>query len=165
MSRPLQLALILVNVAFWGAILGWTAFADHPYDPPDHLDDPAFASAAEPLCAEAQAAVVALGGPTEVATPEDRAQLVDDGNLILREMLTELGTLPSPTGEEAGWVTQWLADWAAHVDDRQRWADSLRAGRDGPFTETARGAVQLSRVIDNFAEVNLMESCKTSGDV
>ncbi len=165
LSGKVQVVLVVVNVAFWGAILGWTAFADHPYDPPDHLDEPAFALAAEPVCARAQAAVVALGQPTEVRTPADRAQLVDDGNEVLRDMVGDLRALPLPAGEEADWVTRWLADWDTHIGDRQRWADGLRVGRDGPFTETARSGIQLSRVIDNFAEVNQMESCKTAGDV
>ena len=38
-------------------------------------------------------------------------------------------------------------------------------GDDGPFTETARGGEQLSKVIDNFAEVNDMPSCATTHDV
>ena len=36
---------------------------------------------------------------------------------------------------------------------------------DHVFIETARGNEQVSNVIDNFADVNGMESCATPGDV
>ena len=62
-------------------------------------------------------------------------------------------------------MAAWLVDWEQHVADRQAWADGLRLGDDGPFTETARGGEQMSKVIDNFAEVNDMPSCATTHDV
>lgn len=171
MSRRVQLVLVAVNVVFWGAILGWTVLADHPWDPPDHLDDLTYAAAAEPICAEAQADLAALGSPIEVETLEERAQLTLDGVDVLEAMLVELRTLPAPVGTgadgapEAEWVDRWLDDWEVHLGDRRRWAEQLHEGEDVPFTETARNNKQISRTIDNFAEVNAMESCKTTGDV
>ena len=160
-----QLVVLGLNVVFWGAILGWTWFADHPYDPPDHLDDPAFATAAEPICAAAVVRIEALGLPTTAQNPTERADLVDASNEILRAMVDDLAALPRPAGEEGSWVTQWLADWRTHIGDRQRWADGLRAGRDVPFSETARAQEQISKVVDNFATVNEKPSCQTTHDV
>lgn len=161
----LQLLLVGVNVAFWGAILGWTLVAAHPDDRPDHLEDPAFATAAEPRCADAVGAIEALGLPTTADSPEERADLVDATNIILQTMVADLAAIDRPAGEEGEWVGSWLADWTTHIGDRQRWADGLRVGEDVPFSETARGGEQVSRVIDHFAEVNDMPACATTHDV
>lgn len=159
-----QVVLLVVNIAFWLALLGWTLGADRS-DPPDRLDDPAFAAAAEPRCAATVARIEALGLPTEVASPLERAELVDEENQLLRAMVDELDALDRPGGEEGEWVTSWLADWRTHIADRQAWADDLRVGDDHVFVETARGNEHVSKVIDNFAEVNGMDSCATPGDV
>lgn len=164
LSAKVQVVIIVVNVVFWAAILGWTLRGDYG-DPPDRLDDPAFAAAAEPICAATATAIEALGLPTEVASPAERAELVEATDALLLDMVAALEELPRPTGEEGGWVTTWLADWRTHIADRQAWAADLRIGDDHAFTESGRGNEPVSTVIDNFAEVNGMDSCATPGDV
>jgi hypothetical protein len=163
-SAKVQVTLLVVNVAFWTALLGWTLAGDHGA-PPDRLDDPAFAAAAEPICAETVTRIDALGLPTEVESPQERAELVEAENVLLLAMVADLEALPRPTGEQGEWVDTWLVDWNAHIDDRQRWADDLQVGDDHVFIETARGNEHVSNVIDNFADVNDMDSCATPGDV
>jgi len=81
------------------------------------------------------------------------------------EMVDDLDELVRPDGEQGTWIATWIEDWRTHIEDRQRWADRVRAGDDGPFVERVRGNDQVSSVVDNFAEVNEMESCATLGDV
>ena len=165
-SGKVQLVVLVVNIAFWAAILGWTVVAgDDAYDPPDLLDDRAFPAAAEPICAVTATEIEALGLPTEVATPLERADMVDEENRLLRSMVERLATLDRPVGEQGDWVARWLDDWRLHISDRQAWADDLRAGDDHLFVESARAGEQVSNVVDNFAEVNDMPSCVTTGDV
>jgi hypothetical protein len=165
-GAKVQVVVLVVNVIFWAAILGWTlASGDEAYDPPDRLADRAFPVGAEPVCAATVAAIEDLGLPTEVATPLERAEMVDEENRLLRTMVDDLAALDRPEGEEGEWVSSWLADWRVHIDDRQAWADDLRAGDDHLFVETARAGDQVSNIVDNFAEVNDMESCVTTGDV
>jgi hypothetical protein len=166
-STKIQAGLLAANVVFWGAILGWTVTVDDDdIDPPDHLDDPAFAQAAEPVCAGAVATLEErdLLHPAPESL-EERADIVDASNAVLAAMVDDVRAIDRPAGEEGEWVGLWLSDWEQHIADRQAWADGLRQGDDGPFTETARGGEQLSRVIDNFAEVNDMPSCATTHDV
>lgn len=164
LSAKVQVVIVVVNVAFWLAILGWTLGGDRS-NPPDLLDDPAFASAAEPVCAATVRDIEALGLPTEVASPAERAELVVTQNSLLLEMVSTLEALPRPTGEQGEWVTAWLTDWRTHIADRQAWADDLVVGDDHAYVETARGNEPVSEVIDNFADVNDMASCATPGDV
>lgn len=160
----LQLALVAVNVAFWGAILGYTVVAD-PGPPPDYLDDRAFPEAAEPVCAATMAEVESFGNGAAVDSMEERADLVDRQDAAFRSMVAELRELPRPSGEQGGWVADWLDDWETHIADRQAWAEVLHGGDDPPFVETAKGSDQISEAIDSFAEVNEMPSCATLGDV
>jgi hypothetical protein len=166
-STKVQAVVLALNVVFWAAILAWTVTVDEAdIDPPDHLDDPAFALAAEPICAEAVATLERrdLLHP-HPDTPNDRAETTDAANAVLGAMVVELRGIEAPPGEEGEWVAAWLVDWEQHIADRQEWADGLRLGDDGPFTESDRGGEQLSKVIDNFAEVNDMPSCATTHDV
>lgn len=165
-SARIQVILLVVNVAFWGAILGWTVtYGDDAYDPPDRLEDRAFPLAAEPICATTVDDIDELGLPTEVESPAERAELIDEENRLLRAMLDDLDGLPRPTGEPGEWVELWITDWRTHIADRQAWADDLRLGDDHPFTESDRAGEQVSKVIDNFAEINDMPNCVTTGDV
>jgi hypothetical protein len=101
-----------------------------------------------------------------VSSPVERADMVDAENDLLRTMVGELGRLDRPDGDEGEWVAEWLGDWDVHIEDRQRWADDLRAGDDHPFVETDRGGgEQISKAVDFFAETNAMPSCATAGDV
>jgi hypothetical protein len=165
-SSRIQLVVLAVNILFWGGIYGWTLTRSaDDIKPPDRLDSTAFPAAAEPICDATLEDIEALGLPTSVDSPQERADLVDEENRLLRTMVDDLASLDRPSGQEGEWVGQWLDDWRTHIDDRQDWADDLRVGDDHAFRETDRYGGQISKVIDNFAEVNEMDSCATTGDV
>lgn len=160
----MQLLALIAIGGFWVAIYAYTLLSG-PHRPIGQMEDTSFARAAEPICAATATEIAALGLPTAVDSPADRAELVLAENDLLRTMLGDLGELDRPAGEEGRWASEWLDDWAVHVDDRQRWADDLLAGDDHPFVETARRNEQISKGIDFFAETNEMPSCATAGDV
>jgi hypothetical protein len=164
MSGRTQVVILVVNVAFWAAILGWTVVSGD-VEPADRLDDTTFPAAAEVRCAAAKEDIDALGLPTAVESPAERADMVIEENGILTAMVDDLAALDRPTGEQGEWVSEWLEDWRVHIQDRQDWADDLLVGDDHPFVETDRSGEQISNVIDNFADVNEMGSCATAGDV
>ena len=163
-GAKVQIVLLVLNIGFWVALLGWTLVGDHS-NPPDRLDDRTFPTEAEPICAATEARIEALGLPTEVDSPLERAEMIDEENVYLTDMVSDLEALARPAGEQGEWVDTWLVDWRSHIADRQAWSDDLRAGDDHVFIETARGNEHVSNVIDNFADVNEMQSCATPGDV
>jgi hypothetical protein len=163
-SAKVQLLVILAIGAFWIGIYAYTLLSG-PHRPIGQMTDTSFATAAEPICAATAEDIEALGLPTAVESPAERATLVLAENDLLRTMVGELGRLDRPRGEEGEWTTEWLADWAVHIEDRERWADDLQAGDDHPFVETARQNEQISKGVDFFAETNDMPSCATAGDV
>src|SRR5690606_4266729 len=110
--------------------------------PPGTMDDQAFGLAAEPVCAEATEAVDALPLAHQTPDPDERADVLDEANAVLADALHELqGLVPlTPRGsEDRRRVTEWLADWQTYLDDRERYADRLRADRNARFLETEKG--------------------------
>jgi hypothetical protein len=164
-SARVQLLLILAIGGFWVAIYAYTLLSG-PHAPEGRLDDPAFATAAEPICAATAADIEGLGLPTAVDSAAERADLVLTENDLLRAMIDDLDRLDRPVGDDRRMVEEWLDDWGVHIEDPQRWAEDLAAGDDHPFIESDRGGgEQISKGIDYFAETNEMPSCATAGDV
>ncbi len=159
-----QASIVIGIAAFWIVVWVWTLRAE-PADPPGFLDDRAFPAAAQPRCAQAVAAIEALGNAAAVDTIAERAALVDEQDVVLRDLVDDLRELPRPAGEEGEWVAEWLDDWDVHIGDRERWSARLHEGEDPPFVETAKGNDQVSEAIDYFAETNEMPDCATYNDV
>lgn len=160
-GRIVAVVIVLAMVILWAM-----AFAGYGKKPDvDILNDPKFTDAAEKICADMQEQVNALPSAGTAATPEQRAQLVDEGNAIMRTHLSDLEALPADKPETNQPVQLWLADYEQHLSDRARFARRLRTGDDTPFTETSHNGKGISRSIDRFARINDMESCKTPDDV
>jgi hypothetical protein len=99
-------------------------------------------------------------------TAAERADVIDSANDRLRAMIAQLRTaVPADEGRVTTGINEWLDDWSTYVEDRQAYADGLRADPQTRFTETVKANRQVSRAVDGFAEVNRMESCSTPGDV
>jgi hypothetical protein len=137
--------------------------------PIDRLDDPAFAEAAEPRCADALEVIGEL--PVANATPDaaDRADVIEQANVAFGSMLDDLDDLVdlAPAGDQRERATAWLADWRTYLGDRQQYADALRVDADARLlvSEKAGEGRQITGWIDEFARANRMPSCVTPGDV
>lgn len=152
----------VVTMAMWM----WMLFVYDPGLMIDELPDRTFPTEAEKICAATNEAISDLPPAETTDDPIERAGVIDTANTDLATMLVRLAPLaPTEPPESAEAVQEWLDDWATHLEDRQRYADSLRSDPTARFTETAKGSKQVSRAIDSFAEVNRMPSCGTPGDV
>jgi len=56
-------------------------------------------------------------------------------------------------------VPDWEDEYRILLDDRYRYADRLRAGKNVPFTETAVNGVPITERIEKFALDNEMPTC------
>ncbi len=139
------------------------------YDPGlkvDELADRTFPRAAEEVCAGSRSELDALPPANVSRTADERADVVDAANGRLRAMVDRLRAIvPQGQGRISTGIDEWLNDWSTYIDDRQAYADGLRADPQTRFTETVKANRQVSRAIDGFAEVNRMQSCTTPGDV
>lgn len=160
--RVVLALVVLAMVAMWVYALGpWAR-----QDPPGRLDDPAFTVEAEPVCAATDDALSELPQAYETETPEARADAVDQTNVLLAAMVTDLRTFAPTTGEDGRRVNQWLDDWQTYIGDRNELADELHKGRDARLHETAKADNHISEAIDFFAvTANDMPSCTTPHDL
>lgn len=156
------LAFLVVAIVFW-------IYAFFVYDPGrkvDELADRTFPRAAEQVCAATMAQLDRLPPATEARTPEERAEVIDRSDEMLRDMADRLEALvPQGKGRITSGIQEWVDDWRTHIADRSRYADALREDPGARFLESTKGNRQVSRAIDGFAEVNRMESCRTRDDV
>jgi len=162
--RVLLFVGLLVLLAVWTYAL-WGPRSD----PPGTMDDPAFGLAAEQVCAPTQEAVEALPLAHETRDPQERAAVVVEANALLAAKVAALAPLVELTPEDSEdrrRVTEWLADWDTHLEDRTAFAADLQTGdREARFTETEKGGRGISTALDEFARKNAMASCGTPGDV
>ncbi len=129
------------------------------------MSDRAFPAAAEIVCAEAHSAIEALPAANTAEDFVARAELVDQGTIVIRGMIADLRALEVDNDEEQGWVDAWLDDYDTYADDRDSFAVRLRAGDDRAPTFTVRGVEGVPTLVTGFAKVNDMSSCEVPGDV
>ncbi len=163
LTRGVLVVVVTAMVAMWGYVV-YLAFGPGRQDPPDRLDDPAFATAAEARCDEALDAVAALPRASEVRTPAERADVVEDANQAFAAMLVDLEAL-TPGGEDGRIVRAWLADWRTYLADREAYADAVRDDPDAQLYVSARDSQQVTEYVEAFAADNHMPACAPPNDV
>jgi hypothetical protein len=160
-----RVAIVLFVIAM---VIMWTyiLLPSSRKDPAGQLDDPAFGTAAEPICAVSEEQLDELPLAHETTIPEERAEVVQQANEILSMMVTQLRPLAPSEGDDSRMVNEWLDDWQIYIGDRGEYAALLAEGdEDARFTETPKAGDHISEALDHFAEVNDMASCATPGDV
>ena len=165
-ARAAKVTVILLvagMVVMWGYVL-YLAFGPGRADPPDRLDQPAFAVAAQLRCREALDQIALLPRAIDADTNTDRADSVEQANDRLDAMLADLEAL-TPEGEDGELVTEWLADWRTYLGDRTAYARALRTDPDARLLVTAKDRDQITEHLDAFAADNDMPSCSTPLDV
>jgi hypothetical protein len=162
-GRTLLALVVLAMVAMWGYVL-FLAFGPGRQPPPDRLDDPSFAAAAQNRCDAALGEVAGLPRAIEADSAEERSEIVTEANAIFATMVESLEQL-APAGEDGPLVRRWLDDWRTYLGDRQRYADNLLVDPETRLLVTARDREQITEYIDAFAADNDMPACATPIDV
>lgn len=137
-------------------------------DPPDLLDHESYATAAEKVCAEARAEVLAVPDATSADSPADRADQVSITTRRLEQMVNDLEELAiqSQLNESDSIIVEgWLADWRTMIADRYRYIEQLATEPMTPFRVTDTGiGERLDRRITRMADTNKMYACGDPGD-
>lgn len=170
--NPRRFGVLLVIVSFvgiWGYVIYLSVFVGRA-EPRDRLDDTEWTATAESVCARSTPVFESLPFASELSSPAERADVLDEGTDELEDLVSRLGALPPPTDDdEAAAVQKWLADYRTFVEDRREYAAAQRDPADPRYDEafsvTDRDGYQIDVLIDDFARVNYMESCETPDDV
>lgn len=160
-TRVLVGTVVLASFGLWVIALGRIGVGE----PPDTLADPTFAAAAERLCAAALADVTALPPARTARSAGERSDTIDQASDRLARLTIDLRDLAPQEGEDATTVSAWLADWDTYLLDRRDYAERLRGDESAAFQLTTRSGQDITRPMDNLAQVNGMPSCATPGDV
>lgn len=164
-GRVFGLIVALSVVLVWGYVM-FIAFTDGRAEPRDRLSDVAYRERAEATCAPFAEAVAELPLASELETPQERADVLDEATAVLRQMVAALESVEPPSvTDEAAAVERWVDDWWTYLDDRDAYSERFREGLDEAFRVTDVGGQQIDTSIDDFAHVNYMESCETPNDV
>ena len=164
--RPTHLLLVTGFLAIAGFWI-W-AFSPLPTrGHPDTLDDKAFPAAAEVRCAATLEQLDTLPRDWDIDNPEQLAEQVAAGTELLVPQVADLRNLARTISDsdEARKVGLWLDDWDVYIADRNNLVAKLRQGERAEFIYTARNGVQIARILNRFAEVNNMLSCRTPMDI
>jgi len=162
-GRSALALIVIAMLAMWGYVL-YLAFGPGRADPPDRLDDPAFAAAAQVRCSQALDEVAALPPAFEAGSAAERAGVVDTANASFAAMLDDLDALV-PDGEDGGLVTAWLADWRTYLGDRERYAEALRDDPGARVLVSPKDGQHITEYLDAFAADNDMPACGSPLDV
>ncbi len=165
-SRIVIALVVLALVSMWVYVL-YLAFGRGRQEPIDRIDDRAFATAGETRCAEALRAVGRLPLANESPDAAARAEVIDRANADYTAMLADLDRLATgiPDADQRSQAQAWLADWRTFIGDRQEFADKLRRDPDARMLVSAKGGMQVTEWIDEFANANRMASCVSPTDV
>jgi hypothetical protein len=174
-----------VTLACVAALMGGWAYLLFFYDPGlmiDELADRTFPTQAEQVCAAAVEQLDALPPANLATSATDRADTVEQSNVVLRQMVEDLRPLV-PAEPRSGdglsaaerkkaqqvhdGINEWLDDWGTYIGDREQYVDGLREDPDTRFLESKKSVTNkgITRAINGFAEVNEMTSCTSPADL
>jgi hypothetical protein len=150
-------ALLVVGAVGFVTFWVWALFFASK-EAVNRVDDRAWAERAEAICVDYDVQIRALEANAS-ADLVVRADLVVQSTDLLSAMLDDI-TAVLPTDDKGkAIVPAWEADYRTLLDDRYRYADELRSGRNVPFTETAVEGVPITERIETFAGDNDMPTC------
>jgi hypothetical protein len=151
--RVLVIGVVLVTIVFWT----WALFFASK-EAVNKIDDRAWAARAEEICADTKLRLRELDrqASTDLAV---RADLVVRSTDLLGQMLDDVVAVRPEDEKGQAIVPDWEADYRTLLEDRYQYAEQLRRGEDGPFTETAVSGIPITERIETFAGDNEMPSC------
>jgi hypothetical protein len=133
------------------------------------IEDRGWAERGESICADAREQLEDLADyrrvdPDDPAMLAERAELVDRATDVLESMLDDVVAV-TPTDEKGrAIVPDWESEYRTYLENRRDFADRVRAGDYGPFTEEFL-EVPVGERVATFAGDNEMPSCAPPNDL
>lgn len=163
MTRIFAGVFILGAIAFW--IFAFSPWARQIFQAPDQLADEVYVADIEATCAATVATLDALPSPRSASGPEERANIVENSNVVLVDMRNDLAVLPGGTDADRDLVMRWLEDWDILIADRVTHVERLRTEGDVRFLNTEADGIFIAERMSGFARVNEFRSCLPPGDL
>lgn len=163
--NALGVATLVASFGIWGYAFSKQLSDDLP-DPPDLLNDLAWAEEAEQVCARTLSTVEAMPGALDAADEVERADQLVATTAVFQQMVNELGDIPASTERDVEMTSGWLADWNILLTNRLDHAERLRSDPEAVLTISGSPeGERLDKRVTRFARTNNMMSCATPTDV
>ena len=151
--RVLLWAAVVFLIVFWI----WALFFATK-EAVNKIDDTAWAARAEGICADTKEQLRTLDARAS-ADLTVRADLVDESTDLLSDMIDDVVAVTPADAKGQAIVPDWEGEYRMLLENRYRYAEQLRAGRNVAFTENAVNGVPITERLEKFALDNEMPSC------
>lgn len=165
--RALLAVIVLLIAAMWVY-----AFVFAPKKGIYRVDDNAWRSGAERICAEARDRRIALADTGEgyIADPTNEqmlqhADVVDTSTDILEGMLDDIAALPVTSARDQELVDTFQHYYRIIISDRRAYTARLREFDLQPYRETLEGGGPVTNVVTDFTSGNNIKSCVPPGEL
>ena len=163
MTRVFAGVFVLGAIAFW--IFAFSPLARQIFQAPDQIADEVYVADIEATCAATVATLDALPSPRSADGPEERANNVENSNVVLVQLRDNLAVLEGGTAADRDLVMRWLGDWDILIADRVTHVERLRTEGDVRFLNTEADGIFIAERMSGFARVNEFRSCLPPGDL
>jgi hypothetical protein len=163
-ARILALVAVVAMAAFWAYALWGPTERTFP----GKLTDPTFATEANAICTTTANALGELAPAYETRDADVRAEVIQQANLYLDEMLDRLDQIApaADSGNDGRMIQEWLGDWRTYLADRDAYVEALQDDAGARFYVSEKDNRQVTEPIDFFAgRANDMPNCVTPGDL
>ena len=161
-GRGLAIGAVVAMVIFWIWIFSGAPAKDNP----DKLQDAAYVAELEDRCQALRDDLDELPNAADLETAAQRADVLDDANVLVAGFIDDLQAGAPTTGDAATSVKGWIGDWETYLANREDYADRLRTDSSAqllldrsPLGDSVDKAIQI------FSQVNEIPACETPGDV
>jgi hypothetical protein len=162
---------ILIGLVCLGLAAMWVyGFFFASRDAVSRVDDLSWSERAEEICAAANQERFGLADERRIddAGPDalaERAAIIDQATLIVEQMIDDVVSVPPAGVEDKAIVDTWEGFYRQLITDRRAYTDTLRAGENRPFAETAEDGAPISEWINDFTVANEMTECSAPLDL
>jgi hypothetical protein len=156
-TSPVRRVLLWGSIALLIGFWIWALFFASK-EAVNKVDDTAWAARAEAICVDYDVPLRELESQ-RIADLDGRADLVEETTDLLGRMLDDIVAVMPTDDKGLAIVPEWESEYRILLDDRYRYADTLRSGQNVPFTETAVDGVPITERIEKFTLDNEMPTC------
>jgi hypothetical protein len=161
-GRALAIGTVVTMIIFWIWIFSGAPKRENA----DYLDDREYAAALEDRCQALRDDLARLPNAAGLKTQADRADVLDDANVLVGRFIDDVEADAPTTGDAAVSMKGWLTDWKTYLGDREDYAERLRT-EDNAQLLLSRSKLgdSVDKTIQIFTQVNDIPACDTPGDV
>jgi hypothetical protein len=162
---------ILIGIVCLGLAAMWVyGFLFASRDAVSRVDDLAWSERAEQICREANLERFELADERRIEDAgadalAERAAIIDQATLIVEQMIDDVVEMRPSGVEDQAIVETWEGFYRQLIEDRRGYTDTLRAGENRPFAETAEDGAPISEWINDFTIANEMPECSAPLDL